>query len=111
MEKAQADGAVESGNSIIPAAVSGQADVSGSADMEHARRSLLREGGIPGGGRAGEAGDAQRRRDVLPYGASGAGIIPRKMLICQAASAANLTFAAFRGGFLFFPAESRLKSL
>ena len=96
MEKAQADGAVESGNSIIPAAVSGQADVSGSADVEHARRSLLREGGIPGGGRAGEAGDTQRRRDVLPYGASGAGIIPRKMLICQAASAANLTFAAFK---------------
>lgn len=36
--------------------------------VRHARRSLLREGGIPGGGRAGEAGDAQRRRDVLPYG-------------------------------------------
>jgi len=30
-------------------------------------------------------------------------MIPRKMLICQAASAANLTFAAFRGGFLFSP--------
>ena len=28
-------------------------------------------------------------------------MILRKMLICQAASAANLTFAAFRGGFLF----------
>ena len=82
------------GVGFIPAAVSGQADVSGGADVEHARRSMLREGGIPGGGRAGEAGDAQRRRDVLPHGASGAGMIPRKMLT-------NLTFTAFRGGFLF----------